>query len=50
MGVKMYDDNFELEIDSDFDFETEADAYETEVDNKVWINSLINNIDLGDLA
>ena len=31
------------------DFETELDAYETEVDNKVWINSLINNIDLEDL-
>lgn len=44
----MIDDNIDTLYDG-FDvetYETEFDAYETEVDNKVWINELIKDIDL----
>ena len=40
----MYDDNYNDEIDNDF--ETEDDAYETEVDNRDWINALLKDINL----
>lgn len=44
----MIDDNIDTLYDGfDVDdFESELDAYETEVDNKVWIDSLIRDIDL----
>lgn len=43
----MNDDNFGTEIDNDFDeFDTEFDVYSNEVDNKVWINELLEGIEL----
>lgn len=48
----LYDD-YEASSSCGFDsetYETEFDAYETEVDNKVWINELIKDIDLEELA
>lgn len=54
----MYDDNFDneassscyLEIDNDWVDEvfTDDDSYIEEVDNTIWIESLIRDIDLGD--
>lgn len=43
-GNKMYDDNYNDEIDDDF--ATEDDAYETEVDNRDWINALLKDINI----
>lgn len=41
----MYDDNFDLEINNDWEEEvhTDDDSYIEEVDNNLWIDSLIRN-------
>lgn len=44
------DSNVEYEIDNDWEDEvfTRDDSYIEEVDNTIWIDSLIRDIDLGD--
>lgn len=43
----MYDDNFDLEIDSDWEeVLTDDDVYVEEVDNNIWITELIRGVDL----
>lgn len=46
----MMDSNVEYEIDNDWEDEvfTRDDSYIEEVDNTIWIDSLIRDIDLGD--